>query len=424
MGLVGRLLGMLLIVLILLMTPCAFWVFNLERVALDPQTYRTALQTQNVYNDLLPALVDGAASDSNLDSDHREALRALLNNMSVEDWATLADKLLPPSWLQQQVEGNIERFFTWLDGARATPGISFDLQALKTKLSGQSAQEAVAVIVPKLPECTPDQVAVLQQVAQGQAVGNAFPLCSPQAADLRQTESAALLSTLNAVGRQLPSRWDLNEQIRKADVSPGTQHLTEFDLNRFRAVIWFQSRASLVLFLIPLALLFLIVIVTIRSGKQFFRWTGWGLIASGLLTLLPVPFMPGLLLGTFAGPQANMQADFGDNARLLASLISGMVHSVVSGLTMAVLLQVAVVIAIGFVAVLLSVLLPAPEPDVTRQDLLLEQSQLAAQMASDPFSLGMTPVPAGSTPRPVQPATSPPMTRPLPPESEDDETII
>lgn len=423
MGPVGRLLGLLLIALILVMTPGAFWVFNLERLALNPQTYRTALQTQNVYNDLLPALVDGAASDSNLDPNRREALRGLLNNMSVEDWDTLVDKLLPPAWLQQQVEGNIERFFAWLDGGRATPGISFDLQALKTKLSGQSAQEAVSVIVPKLPECTPDQRAALQQAAQSQDVGSAFPLCNPQASDLRQAESAALLSTLNAVGQQLPARWDLSEQIRKADVGSGGQRLTEFDLNRFRAVIWFQSRVSLALFLIPLALLFLIVIVTIRSGKQFFRWTGWVLIASGLLTLLPVPFMPGLLLGTFAGPQANMQADFGENARLLGSLMSGMVHSIVSGLTMAVLIQVAVVIAIGFVAVLISVLLSPPEPEITRRDLLLEQSQLAAQMASDPFSLSMTPVPAGSTPRPMQPAT-PPITRPLPPESPDEQTLL
>src|SRR5689334_18358227 len=104
----GRALALILTVLILIVTPLAFWIFNVQRVAFDPQTYKNTLRSQHVYQDLLPALIDAmAAHDPSLDPANRAALQALVNGMSLEEWDALSEKLLPPSWLQGQIEGNI-----------------------------------------------------------------------------------------------------------------------------------------------------------------------------------------------------------------------------------------------------------------------------------------------------------------------------
>ncbi len=402
----GRALALILTVLILIITPAAFWIFNFQRVALNPQTYKDALRSQNVYEDLLPALIDALATDGNLDSANREALKGLVNNMSPEEWGILSERLLPPSWLQTQVEGNINRIFSWLDAARPTPGINFDLTELKTRLSDNStARQAVTVVVPRLPACTATQNSQIDQAVSAGSFDK-FPLCNPGSSDRRQVMVETLTNVLNALGKQLPDHWDLNEQLRQAARG---QRVND-DLGQLRALIWLQSRLTVLLFLVPLALLCMIVIVMIRSGKQFFRWTGWALIGSGLLTLIPVPFMPGLTLGLFAGSRTNIQAGFGESGRLLTSLIGGMVASIASSLTLAVLLQVAVVIGLGFAAVVISVLLPQPEPEVTKQQVQLEQMSqvsqipLVPQTAQPTGQAGTMATEMGSTPRPVMPA--------------------
>jgi hypothetical protein len=186
------------------------------------------------------------------------------------------------------------------------------------------------------------------------------------------------------------------------------------------------SRLTVLLFLIPLGLLSLIVLIGIRSGKQFFRWTGWGLIVSGILALLPVPFLPTLALGVAGGQQGNVQPGFGESGRLIGSMLSGMVHSILSSLSMAVLIQVAIAIGLGFVAVVIAVLLPQPEPEVTRQDVRREEQQLAQAMSQQspvplptPEQSGSAPRSMGSTPVLPRPTESPTILAPSePPESD------
>jgi hypothetical protein len=397
----GRACALILIVFILIVTPIALWIYNVQRVALDPQTYKRALRSQNAYQDLLPALIEApAAKDSKLDPAHRAALQALVDNMPPDDWTALSDKLLPASWLQDQIEGNINRIFSWIDAARPTPGINFDLTELKTRLSDNAtARQAVDVVVQRLPRCTPAQETLIDRAVSAGSVED-FPLCYPASADRQRVVVEAFTNVLNSVGTQLPDHWDLNEQLRQA--ARGQQASEE--LMHLRAVIWLQSRLTVLLLLVPLALLSMIVIVAIRSGKQFFRWTGWAMIGSGLLTLVPVPFMPGMTLGLYAGSRGDSQEGFGETGRLLTSLIGGMVASIASSLTLAVLVQVAIVIGLGFGAVVLSVLLPMPEPEVTNQQAQWDRQAVTPMPQPPVVPSGTMATAMGSTPRPAMPA--------------------
>jgi hypothetical protein len=394
----GRTLALLLVVVIVLITPCAFWMFNLQRVALDAQTYTSALQKQNVYQDFLPALVDIAATNEDSTPAERLTFRALLNNTSMAEWVSLSDKLLPPSWLQEQIEGNINRFFAWIDGSRPIPDINFDLATLKVALR-ENAQSAAADIFPKLPNCNADQEKELTNLS-AQAAGR-IPICNSQDSNLDKVVTDHLTNTFIALGTSLPDRWDLAEQIHKGETGSNDARFTEFDLVRVRSGIWVQSRLTILLFLIPLALLSLIVIVAIRSGKSFFRWTGWALIGSGLLALLPVPFFPGLVLGTVANVQPGIHEGFGEGGRIVASLLGGMMGSMMAGLTLSVMVQVGIAIIVGFLAVALSVILPAPEPSPELEQPTLQPMPAAAGMMGNNPTFGSTPRPLGSTPRPM-----------------------
>ena len=160
------------------------------------------------------------------------------------------------------------------------------------------------------------------------------------------------------------------EELKSPDVSQslhGPGQMKPFALEQARAIIWLQSRLMVTLFLIPIALLCLIVIVTIRSGKEFFRWLGWALILSGFVSLLPVLIVP-LASGGDAkvAPFANDAAGVGELA--FNALARAVTQSVISTLTISVLLQVAALIVIGLVAVFVSVLLKPREPELTDEE--------------------------------------------------------
>ena len=102
----------------------------------------------------------------------RAASQALIENMSPDDWTLLSEKLLPATWLQQELTGNIDRFFEWLNGSGTTPDISFNLSTLKARLTSADARSAAQIIIPKLPSCTASQE---QQLSANTPIRPAHP---------------------------------------------------------------------------------------------------------------------------------------------------------------------------------------------------------------------------------------------------------
>jgi hypothetical protein len=379
MHLAGRIIALVLAALILLVTPLAFWTFNLNRVAMDSQTYKTTLDSQNYYANLLPVLITSAAQTSDDPEIHITA-SALSRNLSSEDRLAIADKLLPAHWLKSEVEGNIDRLFMWLNGQRLIPDINIDLTELRFALTNTADARAVAaIIVPGAPPCKADQTrAILASLKNGDPGRwttedfNQYPVCNPANTELHQRSINVIAAALVKIGQALPDRWDLGQELSKAKPN----QINPEALTQFRALVWLISRLVILLFLIPIGLFSAITMITIRSGKSLARWIGGLLILSGLLTLIPV-VLPFRFADLYEGTQKGIETAFGASGPLLNNLLAGMVHSIDLQMTPGVLVQAAIAVGIGFIAVLISVILPYPEPRV-------EQWQVAAEQQGDP----------------------------------------
>jgi hypothetical protein len=224
--------------------------------------------------------------------------------------------------------------------------------------------------------------------AQSKEFGQ-LPACNPQNDNLRRYSSDVVSNALVEIAKTLPSNWNLLQQLRQAETQGGPADIGTLELARFRAGIWLVSRLTALLLLIPVALLALIVVVTIRSFRTLFRWTGWIVIISGLIAMVPVVLMPVRLAAIFSGSvETGVEQGFGESGPLLYSLLLGMLNSIDSQIALSILPQLIAVIFIGFVAVGLSILLPPPEPFVEKWQVMVEQQAAAGQQPGSP------PVPA------------------------------
>ena len=191
-----------------------------------------------------------------------------------------------------------------------------------------------------------------------------------------------LAAGLAIIGNVLPDSWKLSDELANiTPIDPGSSNdnvsirpprpnqMDNSSLAHARVDIWLQARLMVLLFLIPIALICLIVIVIVRSSKTFFRWLSWALILSGFVSLIPVIVIAVSGVGGKAGGIHIYKSATGISEIALNSLAGGAIQSIVSTLVLGVLIQVAILIVVGLVAAFISILLTTPEPLLSDADL-------------------------------------------------------
>src|SRR5215831_18158438 len=89
--LIGRIVAVVFLLLIIPTTALAFWLFNLDRVLLDPNTYKNGLHNNPTYADLMTAVLSGFAANS---STPRNA-GILLNSLPPPAWELIGQQVFP-----------------------------------------------------------------------------------------------------------------------------------------------------------------------------------------------------------------------------------------------------------------------------------------------------------------------------------------
>jgi hypothetical protein len=362
----GRLLGLVLAVFFVSMLPCSLWTFNTQRITLEGDTYKRVFKDKDFYDELtprvLPALLKGL-QEENPDGGGVSFLE-VINHLNSHDWKQIAPTLIPPGWVEHEVETNLDSVLAWLDGNQDL-AIVFQTEPLSRWLSGSPGEDALPQIAQALPPCSPDQEQQFEQFVND-AEGIAFPYCRPEDRALLQKLNPLLDSARLAAAEQLPTELNVVEEMRKAisehtadsaDKQAAEKAYSDEELNRFRSAVRLYKRLLPLTLMIPAALLSLIVIVAIRSSKMFFRWMGWSLIIGSLFTLLPLFFLPFVAHDmSFSG---ELESGFAAGGALIAEVVgSRMIKLLIGAFTWPILEQSAGLIAIGFFFTVLSVLLP------------------------------------------------------------------
>ena len=253
---IAKIIAVLCAIFFIATTLAALFLFNMERIAFNPNPYRVALANDNFYQSLPSILGPVLAKDAS------ESNMPFARQLTSENWTTIIQTLLPPEQLHSMTEEAITQIFAYLNNETSDPQVS--LLPLKQRLSGPAGLEAVINFIHAQPNCTAEQLT--QMVTSFGQV-----LCNPPQ-DALNLAKPILQSQLNTVAAGIPG------QISLTDLLPQLQKPT--NIRVIRLIMQLSP-------LIPLAFLFGVTIFAVRTFKGWMAWWGWPLLIAGVIGALP-----------------------------------------------------------------------------------------------------------------------------------------
>jgi hypothetical protein len=200
---------------------------------------------------------------------------AFFKTLTKDQWASILRTLLPPSWLQSQVESVLVQGFNILEKPGAPLSITIDMRELKTRLTGPSGTDAVLEIIQSLPDCPAGHIPDASnpsQLLECKSPDDMMPLFKPLVSNALTDATAGIPDQLDVL-KQLRDSGAIN--IEALNLPVGPRQLLQIG----RWVV----RLSPVL---CVALLLFVTLLVVRSWKGFLRWWGYPLLSAGVAVLL------------------------------------------------------------------------------------------------------------------------------------------
>ncbi|HEX3053894.1 MAG TPA: hypothetical protein VHP83_24780 [Aggregatilineaceae bacterium] len=403
----GQLLALGFVFVFVMLLPCSLWTVDTQRIALNGDMYKKLFADDGFYEQLIPAVLPSLLDEFNLEENSALTLANAINALDYNQWEKISPNLVPKEWVGNAVESNLDAFFSWLDGDRRELDIRFETGILKDRLLGEPGDRAIQDIVAHFPLCNTN--AEKQQFvafAKGKS-GVIFPYCLPDPPDQKlvgvkvctafdaeeptkcldyatdptyqEWLTIQLNLAKNQAANELPNELNVIQEMdeaAEAHLAPGEHPFSQSELSSMRSSVRLWQKTIYLAYLVPAAFMSLVVIVTVRSSKSFFRWMGWPLIIGSLFALIPLLFLPLLMSDLRLESQGELEQGFAGGGTLVAEItVNGMMRLLVGEFTSPVLKHCAILIAVGFFAVVISVLLPDPDAP--------PEPQLISYIASD-----------------------------------------
>lgn len=351
-GCLGKLLALGIGLLFIMALPAAVWWANLTPILYEEQTILERFDEQNFYENILPLVLPSLAESADETALMVGELRFVnvVENVKRQDWKAIAQEVVPPAYLQEQVEKNLPIFVEYLRGDRSRWDVQFDTYVLRDNLLGQPGDRMINRIFNSWENCTESEEAQLAQFIEGQPVE--FPYCKPQNANLQREVFTKLNNAKDDLARDIPEYWNLREQVAE-DRKVTLTEADELLYTEVQRPTVLNAELVPAYFLYTIALLALVVIFAVNSARSFFRWMGWLLTLGGIGALLPLGLVPLMLSAQLGNNQGAATTP------IEAEAVRGVVLSLVSEFTRPILVQGAFIVALGFLLLFLSFLLPS-----------------------------------------------------------------
>jgi hypothetical protein len=223
-------------------------------------------------------LVEGMLSSANSpDGEEGDGGPVFLAYLGAGERERLVETMIPPEWARAQLEHILTSLYAWINGETEVPDLTVDIESTRQRLRAGALEEMMTLIVDSLPACTGEQLARMASLTDPSTDEADLDTClppEPQRSALIDFATQEFLQPIEALPDRIAIGSDSAEQ----------QPLTP-ELAALRAPL---RAAKLVLqwgWLLPAALLGLIMALAVRSRRDLGRWWGISLIAGGLLTL-------------------------------------------------------------------------------------------------------------------------------------------
>ncbi len=371
MKILGRIVAVLLLLVAVVLFVVASWNYAFQSAFFSAETFTSALDNDQFYVDLAPVALDAIIAERAIRTplvDFGEIVDAI----GEENWQAVTNELIPPEWLQRQIETGIGVFFEIVDGNAAAVGEPITVSEIRDRLLGVPAERAVNMILDSAPACTVQQNATIRAIDTGRQT--TLPICNPRG-ELRDVSYRVLSNTLTQIATTLIGDSDLEYRsfLDNADENALLNISLGFDA--------YEQLGNL-FYLCPLALLSLVVALVVRSLKHFGRWLGWTTIISGVLMVLPLIFVSGALLEAFS-ETLNMTSPAEE---LVRQVFVAIVEATFSRLSSTVLLQGAIFAAVGIILLIISAVAPHSQPYVPPGSVVMTPDGQLISMGSTPVS--------------------------------------
>ncbi len=268
-----------LALIVVLALPISLLIYNVARVVFSPEIMSDLLTTHLVKSGVFRGFITDflLSPESQQEQGPGELdFSRVIENLSPEERGAIVDILIPPEWIKEQISASFNAVYSWIDDDRPLPLIHLDMGPIKERLLGGGVTEVVDTIVDSWPSCSAAQMEHFREVIE---FGGEFPefLCEPPE-PFRSKVIDLISSQLIQVVREVPQELSLSGD------QPYPRDMT--DIAAMKEWIRLARALSRSSWLLPIALLGLIMALAVRSWGELGRWWGIPLLIGGVLTLL------------------------------------------------------------------------------------------------------------------------------------------
>src|SRR5688572_18763493 len=299
--------AILLSALTIITTIFVLLLLSLNRILLNPQTYKQAFAENKVYKQLPVVIAEefslvksllidpceertivGSCLDQPVNASQigettstgRLGIEgtAFLNGINEDQWNALVVHLLTPEDLQESGETTVNETITYLKGETDT--VTMPVTNIRARLTSIADEELAMLLLNSQPTCTLEQQTLIMS-AQFSEVGSLPILCSATGGTA-QLLSLDLQRRLNIIASEIS---DFVVLIKPPSPSnpPSLQRLMGKDLQDTLRTLHNNSQYLPIL---PFAVLLLVTALSVRSLRGLLRWWGIPIFIASLLTLI------------------------------------------------------------------------------------------------------------------------------------------
>ncbi|MFQ6000075.1 MAG: hypothetical protein ACE5LG_00225 [Anaerolineae bacterium] len=338
-----KFLTFLVVLLFIILAPLTIYLFNLQRVLLNPDFYRLQFQKHDLYEQVI---VLGAQFAVGLSQGGEGEMGPL--PMTEEEIEEALREIVPPSWLERQIERNIDAFFSWLSSDEEYPALRFPMRDIKERVP-EVAPRLLIQIWDRLPVC-PEGVPPLGEEEP-------FPSCRPQGMTRDELMSEMMPQVeegLKDFLADVPDEISLEKALREEPDEAERERLLA-SLNRLQRIGRLAPLISYGLIVLCAALIGLLALLAATSLRSLLGWTGSAFLIAGLMALVPALLIPFLVRGALAMALGGL--GMGMIPPAATELVTGLLVDMVGAITMPIAIQSGIILIVGFLCILLAIIL-------------------------------------------------------------------